>query len=71
MTSFLDGFVEGSDDILLIEVEFAVFVHPPIQVLAESETSNGHVVTVDQVLLQQEVEDLCGASHTLALRRKL
>lgn len=71
MTSFLDGFVEGSDDILLIEVEFAVFVHPPIQVLAEGETSNSHVVTVDQVLLQQEVEDLCGTSRPLALRRIL
>lgn len=61
VTSFFDRFVKRSDDILLIEVEFAVFVHPSIQVLTKGETSNGHVIAVDQVVLQQEMQDLCKA----------
>lgn len=58
VSSFLDGLVEGSDNILFGEVELAVFVHPSIQVLAEGKSGNRHVVAVDQILLQEEVEDL-------------
>ena len=57
MSRFLDRLVERSDDILLAEIELAVFVCPSIQVLAERESGYCQIVAVDHLVLQQECQD--------------
>ena len=53
MTCLLNGFLQRTNNILVAELKLAVFLCPPIKVLAERAARDGHDVTVDHVLLQQ------------------
>lgn len=59
VSSFFDRFVKGSNDVLCPEVELAVLLDPSVQILAERESSHGHVVAIDQVVFEQEVKNFC------------
>jgi hypothetical protein len=57
----LDRFVERADDVLL-RAEFAVLVCPAVEVLAERLPGDGHVVAVNELVLEQVREHLCRCS---------
>ena len=57
--SLFAGVAEWSNDLLGLEVEFAVLGGPLFEVFAECLASYGHVVSVDQVVLQEIRQNLC------------
>lgn len=63
MSSGFDGFIQRPDNILTVEVELTVLVHPPVEVLAESFAGNREIVAVNEVILQEEMKDLYAASR--------
>ena len=59
MTRFLDRLLEWPNDVLAAELQLAVLVCPSFKVLAERAASDGHIVSVDQVVLQEVCQNLC------------
>ena len=57
VSSSFNGFVERTDHVLT-SGEFTMFMHPALQVLAKSSARDREIVTVDEVIFHQEVEDL-------------
>lgn len=56
--SFFDWAFQRPDDVL-IRGELPMFMRPSLQILTQCASSNGHVVAVNQLVLQQKSEDLC------------
>ena len=59
MTRFLDRLLEWPDDVLAAELQLAVLMRPAVEVLAQSAPSDGHVVSVNQVVFEQIRQDFC------------
>lgn len=57
MPCLLDGIIQRSNDILAIEIEFAILVYPSVEVFTKRASGNGHVVSVDHILLHEKVQD--------------
>ena len=53
MTRFLDRLLEWPNDVLAAELQLAVLMRPAVEVLAQSAPSDGHVVSVNQVVFEQ------------------
>jgi len=64
MPSGLDGIVEWSDDVLT-RIQFAVLVRPLFEVFTQCTASDGHVIPVDEFILEQERQNLCTNSKTM------
>lgn len=58
MSCRFDRFVQGSDNVLAVEVEHTVLVYPSVEIFTEGFASDGKVVAVDEVILQEEMKDL-------------
>jgi hypothetical protein len=51
VTGLLDRLVERTDDILRRR-KFPMLVCPPVKILAKCSTGDGHVVSVDELVLK-------------------
>lgn len=58
MSTLLNRVIQRADDILVC-IELAVLVCPSLEILPESTARDSHVVSVDQLVLEQECEDFC------------
>lgn len=58
MSSLFDRLVQRPDNILAIEIELAVFVYPSLKIFAQRKSGHSHVIPVNQILLQKEVQNL-------------
>jgi hypothetical protein len=57
MTRLLDWIIQGADNVLT-GGKFTIFVRPSLEILAQSETSDSHVTTVNQIVFEQISQDL-------------
>lgn len=57
MATGLDGIVQWSNDVLS-RIKFAVLVCPSFEIFAQHTTSDGHVIPINEFILEQEREDL-------------
>lgn len=51
MTGRFDGFIQGTDNVLVFE-RLAMLVDPPIKVLSECFASDGQGVTINTVIFE-------------------
>ena len=71
MARLLDRVLERADDLLLRKAELAVLVRPALEVLAEGEAGDGHVVPVDELVLHQVRQDLCSCVRSFVIRYQM
>ena len=57
MASFLDGFLQRTDNILA-GGQFTICVCPSLNIFAQCASSDSHVVTINQVVLEQVSKNL-------------
>ena len=60
MTGWLEGLVERTDNVLG-RIKFAEPVRPLLQVFTESLACDGHIVAVDELVLEEVCENFCSS----------
>jgi hypothetical protein len=68
MSSLFDRFIQRSNNVLFVKVEFTKFVNPTIQILSESFPSHGYVITIHQVVFHQEMQHLYQRAVIISLQ---